>query len=77
MKLTEAIGKRVENLLKERKLSQYYLFKHGEIPRTTINDVINVRNKKVSTDTVYQICSTLELTLEEFFADPMFLHIDD
>ena len=77
MKLTDAIGKRVENLLKERKLSQYYLFKHGEIPRTTINDVINVRNKKVSTDTVYQICSTLELTLEEFFADPMFLHIDD
>ena len=77
MKLTEAIGKRVENLLKERKLSQYYLFKHGGIPRTTINDVISVRNKKVSTDTVYQICSTLGLTLEEFFADPMFLNIDD
>ena len=37
MKLVEAIGKRVENLLKERNLTQYYLYKTGGIPRTTIN----------------------------------------
>ncbi len=77
MKLVEAIGKRVESLLKERNLTQYYLFKHGGIPRTTINDVINIRKKRVSTDTIYQICSTLNLTLEEFFADPIFKNLDD
>ena len=77
MKLVEAIGKRVENLLKERGLTQYYLFKNGGVPRTTVNDVITVRKKRVSTDTVYQICSTLGLTLEEFFADPLFYDIDD
>ena len=77
MKLVEAIGKRVDDLLKERGLSQYYLYKNGGVPRTTINDVINVRKKRVSTDTVYQICSTLGLTLEEFFADAIFQDIDD
>ena len=77
MKLVEAIGKRVESLLKERNLTQYYLFKHGGIPSTTINDVINIRKKRVSTDTIYQICSTLNLTLEEFFADPIFKNLDD
>ncbi len=77
MKLVEAIGKRVENLLKEKGISQYYLFKNGGVPRTTINDVINVRKKRVSTDTVYQICSTLGLTLEEFFADSLFKNLDD
>lgn len=77
MKLVEAIGKRVENLLKERGLTQYYLFKNGGVPRTTVNDVINIRKKRVSLDTVYQICSTLGLTLEEFFADPLFYDIDD
>lgn len=77
MKLVEAIGKRVENLLKERGLTQYYLFKNGGVPRTTVNDVINIRKKRVSIDTVYQICSTLGLTLEEFFADPLFYDIDD
>lgn len=77
MKLVEAIGKRVEDLLKEKGLSQYYLFKTGGVPRTTVNDVVNVRKKRVSTDTVYQICSTLGLTLEEFFSDPMFKDLDD
>ena len=77
MKLVEAIGKRVDDLLKERGLSQYYLYKNGGVPRTTINDVINVRKKRVSTDTVYQICSTLGLTLEKFFADAIFQDIDD
>ena len=77
MKLVEAIGKRVEQLLKERGLSQYYLFKAGGVPRTTVNDVINIRKKRVSTDTVYQICSTLGLSLEEFFTSPLFSDLDD
>ena len=77
MKLVEAIGKKVDNLLKERNLSQYYLYKYGGIPRTTINDVVNVRKKRVSTDTIYQICATLNISLEEFFADPIFKNLDD
>lgn len=77
MKLVEAIGKRVENLLKEKGISQYALFKTGGVPRTTINDVINIRKKRVSTDTIYQICSTLNLSLEEFFSDSMFKELDD
>lgn len=77
MKLVEAIGKRVENLLKERNLTQYYLYKTGGIPRTTINDVVNVRKKRVSTDTIYQICSTLNLSLKDFFNDPMFENLED
>ena len=77
MKLVEAIGKRVQNLLSERNLTQYYLYKAGGVPRTTVNDVINVRKKRVSTDTIYQICSTLGLSLEDFFSDEMFKNIDD
>ena len=77
MKLTEAIAKRVEELLKERNLSQYYLYKTGGVPRTTVNDVVNIRKKRVSTDTVYQICSTIGLTLGEFFSDPIFNDLED
>ncbi len=77
MKLNEAIGKRVQELLEKKNISQYYLYKMGGVPRTTINDIVNVRKKRVSTDTIYQICSTLGLTLEEFFADKIFKDIDD
>jgi len=77
MKLVEAISKKVSNLLKERNLSQYSLFKNGGVPRTTVNDVVNCRKGRVSTDTIYQICTTLGITLGEFFSDQMFDELDD
>lgn len=77
MKLVEAISKRVQNLLDEKGVKQYYLFKNGGIPRSTISNVVNCRKKKVSTDTVYQICTTLGISLEQFFSDPVFAEIDD
>lgn len=77
MKLSEAIAIRVSKLLNERNLSQYSLFKNGGVPRSTVCDVINNKKKRVSTDTVYQICSTLGLTLSEFFNDSMFDELDD
>lgn len=77
MKLSEAISIRISNLLNERNLSQYSLFKNGGVPRSTVCDVINNKKKRVSTDTVYQICSTLGLTLSEFFNDSIFDELDD
>lgn len=77
MKLSEAIAIRISKLLNERNLSQYSLFKNGGVPRSTVCDVINNKKKRVSTDTVYQICSTLGLTLSEFFNDPMFDELED
>ena len=40
MKLIECIGKRIDNLLKERGLTQYELSEKGGIPRSTINVII-------------------------------------
>ena len=77
MKLTKAIAIRVSQLLADKNLSQYSLFKNGGVPRSTVCDVVNNKKKRVSTDTVYQICSTLGLTLSEFFDDPLFDNIDD
>ncbi len=72
MKLIEAVSLRVKKLLLEKGVSQYYLFKNGGIPRSTISELINLKKKNVSIDTIYQICSTLEITLVEFFDDELF-----
>lgn len=77
MKLSEAIAQRVKNILNERGYSQYYLVKNGGVPSSTISDVVNCRKKRVSTDTIFQICSTLNLTLSDFFNDPIFDEVDD
>ena len=77
MKLTEAVGKRVEELITERKMTQYELGKKGGIPRSTICVTIEGRYKTVKLDTIYQICATLGISLEEFFNSPLFNDIED
>lgn len=77
MKLTEAIAKRLNDILKSRGLKQYYLYKNGGVPKSTISDVLNCRKKRVSTETIYQICSTLGISLKEFFSDSMFDNLED
>lgn len=77
MTLAEAIGKRVSNLLEERKMTQYQLYKLGGIPRPTISTVIAVKNKTLKIDTIYQIASALGLSLKEFFNDAIFDKVSD
>ena len=77
MTLSEAVGKRVENLLAERNMTQYQLYKNGGIPRSTISVTVDVKYKTVKLDTIYQIVATLDITLKEFFDDPLFDEVED
>jgi len=77
MKLVEAIGKRVDNLLKERGMTQYELSQRGGIPRSTINVIVGVKRNTTKIDTIYQIVATLGIPLKKFFDDPLFDDITD
>ncbi len=81
MKLIEAIGKRLDKLIKQKKdLTQYELAKQAGIPRSTVWKIINPDMTKVKTvkmDTVYQIADTLGISLKEFFDDSIFDEITD
>ena len=45
MKLSEAVGQRVEKLLAERSMTQYQLYKNGGIPRSTICVIVGGKYK--------------------------------
>ena len=77
MKLIECIGKRIDNLLKERGLTQYELSEKGGIPRSTINVIIGAKRKTTQIDTIYQIADTLGISLKQFFDDNLFDNISD
>lgn len=77
MKLVEAIGKRINNLLEERKWTQYELSKQSGIPRPTINLIVRCLRNTVTIDTVYQIAATMGISLKEFFNDPIFDEVTD
>ena len=76
MKIAQAVGKRVEELLKERHLTQYAFAQLAGIPRQTINIVVKGLHDKVALDTIYQIADTFEMSLEQFFADSIFDEIN-
>ena len=77
MKLSEAVGKRVENLLEERNMTQYQLYKNGGIPRSTISVTVDGKYKTVKLDTIYQIVATVGITLKDFFDDALFDELED
>ena len=77
MKLVEAVGKRVEELLKSRGLTQYELAQRGGIPRSTVSVIVAAKRKSVKLETIHQICATLEISLKMFFDDPIFDEVSD
>lgn len=77
MRLVEAVGKRIENILEERKLTPYKVAKEGGFPRQTIGAITQAKNKTVSLNAVYQITDTLGISLSEFFNDPLFEDVID
>lgn len=77
MRLVEAVGKRIQALIDEKKITCYKLAKDGGIPRQTIAAILNGKNKTVSLNTIFQITETLGITLDDFFHDKIFEEVTE
>lgn len=77
MTLTEAVGKRLAALLEKQGWSQYQLQKRGGVPRSTVCVILSGKYKTVELNTIYQIATTLGISLQEFFNDPIFDEVTD
>ena len=72
MKISSAVALRVSNILRERNKSFYRLEKDADIPHNTMKTLMRETNKSVNLRTVIQIAKGLNMTLSEFFNDPIF-----
>lgn len=70
--LNEAIGRRLAELLEERNMTQYQLFKRTGVPKSTINNIVNCNYISVHTRVIHELCQGLEINLSDFFASPLF-----
>jgi predicted transcriptional regulator len=76
MTLDEAVAIRLKQLLDEKHWIGYSVQKEGGVPRSTVGKIMmQQRSPKLST--IYQISSTLGITIREFFNDPIFDNIID
>lgn len=72
MKLSTAVAERISNILAEKQMSQYRLEKIIAMPHNTLKTLMSGRNKSVNLRTVMQIVKGLDMTVAEFFNDPLF-----
>lgn len=72
MKLSTAVAERISNIIAEKQMSQYRLEKIIAMPHNTLKTLMSGRNKSVNLRTVMQIVKGLDMTVAEFFNDPLF-----
>ncbi len=72
MQLSDATRKRIYNLLKENNLKLFDLSKSAGVSLPTISDFLKNDTKNLRMDTMLHICEGFNITLQEFFNDPLF-----
>lgn len=76
MKIAEAIAKRILNLCDENSISINKLAIMSGLTQSTIQSVISGKSKNPKMLTIVRICDSLNMKLEDFFADELFYNLD-
>ena len=76
MKLEEAITKRIYDLCDQRKIAPNKLASMAGMPSATLRCIFYGRSKNPGTRTILDICQALNITLYDFFDDPVFKATD-
>ncbi len=67
MSLAEAIALRVEDLLKEKNLTQYKLYKLSGVSQSSISEIRSKKNKAPNLHIIYELAQGFGMSLFEFF----------
>ena len=73
MQLNDAIKLRLETIMKEKHInSRYKLSCLAGLNPSSLNDFYRNKTFYPRIDTIYLLCESLGISLEEFFNDPLF-----
>ena len=72
MTLSEAVAIRLDELMKERNITQFRLFKLLGEAKRTLRDIRLQRNKSVSLLILHELSQGLGISLYDFFDCPLF-----
>ncbi len=72
MKVSQAVAERIKEILAEKEMTQYRLEINSGLPKGTFLSLMYARYKGVNLTTLVVIIRTLGLTIDEFFASPLF-----
>ena len=76
MTVCQAVAKRINQLLLEKKMTQYRLERESGVQHGTMNGIMGGRNKGIELSTVMMIARGFKMTVIEFLDDPIFASED-
>lgn len=76
MNAKEAVARRIHALCIEHDISVNSLSNQCGIPPSTIYSMLNAKSQNPGIVTIQKICDGLEITIREFFDDPLFENLD-
>lgn len=75
MLLSVAIRQRIINLAIENNVSLHQLSLDAGIPYSTLSSFLNGKSEDPKISTILHICEGLNISLQEFFDDELFLDV--
>ena len=62
----------MQELLNQRKMTQYQLYMKTGVPKSTIGNLVNCSYDSVKLRILHELCQGLEISMTEFFNSPVF-----
>lgn len=76
MNAKEAVAKRIQTLCAERDMAVNALANLCGVPPSTIYSMLNEKSKNPGIVSIQKICDGLEISVREFFDDPLFENLE-
>ena len=77
LKVDKVVSERINKILIERNLTVNKLATLSCLTQSTVESLINGRSRNPKLLTIMKICDGLNMSLEEFFNDDVFINIDE
>ena len=76
MTLSNAIRQKIVNLADENNISVHKLVMQSGLAYSTVSSFLNNKSDSVTMATILHLCEGANITVKEFFSDPIFKDID-
>ena len=76
MLLSDAIRKRIKNLLKENNMNIWKLYKATGVSASTLSYFMSGKRELINLKTLLHICEGFDIELKNFFGDPIFKDVE-
>lgn len=76
MNTTAAVRQRILDLCAQRGITVNRLATLSGVTQSTLNNIVSGRNRSTTVSTVKKLCDGLDITLVDFFSDPIFQDLE-